>query len=294
MMGFSTIVGSTVPLTAHSQGVVLCYAGSTAEALQMINLFGVAGLVLSVGQLQPFFALLGNQPPPRTLKFMAIVGAKISAAQLTEARARICNTVIFGYGSTEMGGISLALSSTTDTPEGYAGHVMPWIDVEVVDEDRRPLPPGREGLLRVRPPELAYYVDAEGKAVDMLEDGWFYPGDIGALDTRGALRITGRSSEVLNRGGMIVAPDVIEDVLRLDKRIRDVAVVGVPNAQGIEEIWAAVVSDTLIDPKAIADAARPRLNEKLPDRIIQVNAIPRAESAKVKRNELREILKARA
>ncbi|HEX4432630.1 MAG TPA: AMP-binding protein, partial [Frankiaceae bacterium] len=80
MMGFSTIVGSTVPLTAHSQGVVLCYAGSTAEALQMINLFGVAGLVLSVGQLQPFFALLGNQPPPRTLKFMAIVGAKISAA----------------------------------------------------------------------------------------------------------------------------------------------------------------------------------------------------------------------
>jgi len=127
----------------------------------------------------------------------------------------------------------------------------------------------------------------------MLEDGWFYPGDIGRLQLDGRLYITGRSTEVINRGGVIVAPELIEEVLRLDRRVSDVAVVGVPNSNGIEEIWAAVVSDTLIDPRSIIESARSRLNEKVPDRVIQVATIPRAEGAKVKRLELREQLRAK-
>jgi acyl-CoA synthetase (AMP-forming)/AMP-acid ligase II len=146
----------------------------------------------------------------------------------------------------------------------------------------------------VRTRELAHYVDAAGRPVSIEdEDGWFYPGDVGRLETGGTLFITGRSSEVINRGGVIVAPEAIEDVLRLDRRIRDVAVLGVPNASGIEEIWAAVVSDTLIDGRQLIEAARPRLNEKVPDRIVQVSEIPRVENAKISRHQLREQLRAR-
>jgi long-chain acyl-CoA synthetase len=106
----------------------------------------------------------------------------------------------------------------------------------------------------------------------------------------GLLAVTGRSSEVINRGGVIVAPEIIEDVLRLDKRLTDVGVVGVPAANGIEEIWAAVVSDATIDTRALAEASRPQLNEKVPDRIIQVEQIPRNANAKMQRNVLREQL----
>lgn len=293
MMGFSTIMGIMSPLGSHAEGRLLCYAGSAADAVHMLNLFRVGGLAVTVGQLQALFKVLGDQPPPVSLHYVAIAGARVGRELLTEARARLCDTAILGYASTEMGSISSALATGTDTPDGYAGQVLPWVEVQAVDEARRPLACGREGLLRVRTPELAVYVDAEGRPVEMGDDGWFYPGDIGRLAEDGTLTIAGRAGEVINRGGLIVAPEAIEEVLRLDRRVADVAVVAVPTADGIDEIWAAVVADGEIDPQAIADAARPRLNEKLPDRIVQVHAIPRAESAKVKRGELREMLLAR-
>ncbi|MEO6395609.1 MAG: class I adenylate-forming enzyme family protein [Devosia sp.] len=294
MMGFSTIVGIMAPLSAHMRGSVLCYAGNYTDALQMLQMFRVSALVLAVGQFQALYKVFGDHSPPlSSVKLLAIVGAKIPKAMLTEARARICSTVMFGYGSTEMGGISSGMATSLDTPEGFAGYVQPWAEIEAVDDDRRVIPAGTEGVLRIRTPELAFYVDAEGRPVDMLEDGWFYPGDIGTVTEDGQLLITGRSTEIINKGGIVVAPDAIEEVLRLDKRVADVAVVGVVNASGLEEIWAAVVADTLIDPGAIIEAARPRLNEKVPDRVIQVSEIPRAESAKVRRNALRETLKAK-
>jgi acyl-coenzyme A synthetase/AMP-(fatty) acid ligase len=293
MMGFSTVGGMSGPLVAHTSGTVLCFASSLAEMLQMVNLFGVTGLWLAVGQLEPLFNILGDQPPPKSLSYLGLGGSKITRTMLMEARARICSKVLLGYGSTEMSWISLAPTSTTDMDEGFAGHIFPWVDLEVVDHELRPLPSGQDGTVRVRTPELAYYVNPDGQPVEMLEDGWFYPGDIGRLQRDGRLYITGRSTEVINRGGVIVAPELIEEVLRLDRRVSDVAVVGMPNSNGIEEIWAAVVSDTLIDPRSIIESARSKLNEKVPDRVIQVATIPRAEGAKVRRLELREQLKAK-
>jgi fatty-acyl-CoA synthase len=291
MMGFSTIMGISMPVTAHLAGALLCYAGSPTEALQMIQVFRVSALIMSVGQLQAFYKIIEEQRPPVSLKLLAVVGAKVTQSFLTEARARICDMVAMGYGSTEMGGVSASFATEIGQPEGYAGYVLPWATLEVVDDDRRPVAPGVEGTFRVRTDELAYYVDSSGRPMEMLEDGWFYPGDIGSISPDGEVIVTGRSTEVINRGGIIVAPEVIEEVLRLDKRVTDVAVVGVPNELGVEEIWAGVVSDTLIDPGAIAEAARPHLNEKVPDRIIQISTIPRAESAKIKRGELREMLR---
>ena len=74
--------------------------------------------------------------------------------------------------------------------------------------------------------------------------------------------------------------------------IGEVAVVGVPMA-GIDEIWAAVVSKQPIDAQAIAERAQSRLNEKTPNRILRVDAIPRNENGKVMRGELRELLLSR-
>jgi acyl-CoA synthetase (AMP-forming)/AMP-acid ligase II len=125
----------------------------------------------------------------------------------------------------------------------------------------------------------------------MFKDAWFYPGDVGRIYPDGLVVITGRTNEVINRGGIIVAPEVIEEVLRLDSRVQDIAVVGVLNAAGIEEIWAAVVSDTELDARTMIEASRPKLNEKVPDRIIRIDAIPRNENGKIKRNELRELLR---
>jgi acyl-coenzyme A synthetase/AMP-(fatty) acid ligase len=290
MLGFSTIAGIMMPLWSHLQGSVLCYAGGQVEALQMLQLFRVNTMLLAVGQLQSFLKILGDNPPPLSLKMLSIGGAKITHELLEETRARLSSYVQFAYGSTEMGAVSSGAATTLDMPEGFSGYLQPWVKVETVDGSDEPLAPGMEGILRVQTPELAFYVDAQGNRLEMMRDGWFYPGDIGQIDARGRLMITGRATEVINRGGVIVAPEAIEEVLRLDPAVKEVAVVGVTNASGIEEIWAAVVSDTLIDPRAIIERVRPRLNEKVPDRVIQVNEIPKAESSKIRRNELRERL----
>ena len=291
MMGFSTSGGFGLPLMMHLSGNVLCYAGNYIESLQMLHLFRAANMTLAVGQLEAFLKVLGERPPPPSLRMLLTGGVKITPSLLIETRARLCNNVVFSYGSTEMGAVSVGSVTSMEVPEGYAGYIQPWARVETVDDSDRPLAPGAEGILRVQVPQFPLYVDAKGNRLEMVRDGWFYPGDIGRIDSEGRLLITGRTTDVINRGGIIVAPEAIEEVLRMLPAVREVAVVGVPNAQGIEEIWAAVVADTLIDPKAMIAAARPRLNEKVPDRVIQVNEIPRAESAKVRRNELREMLK---
>ena len=294
MLGFSTIAGTMQMLRFHSSGALLCYAADSVDAAQMIHLFRVNGLIAATGQLQVLLKSLGDSKPPQSLNCVAVAGAKISQRMLQQVRMRLSSTVVINYGSTELGAVSQGMATDVDTEDGFVGYVLPWVEVETVDETRTLLPPGREGVLRVRSPEAAFYMTPAGDRLDLHEDGWFYPGDVGRLDADGKLYVTGRSSEIINRGGVVVAPEAIEEVLRLDNRVADVAVVGVMNSSGVEEIWAAVVSDSLIDPRSIIDAARPRLNEKVPDRIFQVAAIPRAESAKVRRFELREILKSRA
>jgi acyl-coenzyme A synthetase/AMP-(fatty) acid ligase len=289
MMGFSTIAGIMAPLMALPVGMMLCFAQGNAEALQMIRLFKVSMLALAVVQLRGFMSILANEPPPDSLELVAVSGARISTALLNEARARLCSNVVMGYGSTEMGSMTGGNAVSLGRFDGSAGFVRPWVDMQAVDTNGQPVPVGTDGILRARSPEMAFYATPTTDPAETIRDGWFYPGDVGRIYADGLVVITGRTTEVINRGGVIVAPELVEEVLRLDPAVRDVAVVGVPVA-GIDEIWAAVVSDQPIDAQAMANRAAERLNEKTPNRILRVDAIPRNENGKVRRGELRDLL----
>jgi acyl-coenzyme A synthetase/AMP-(fatty) acid ligase len=290
-MGFSTIIGTMMPFHAPANGALLCFAGSGGEVLQMIRAFGVSYLSGSVAQLQGVMQALGDEAPPPSLRTVRLIGSRLAPPQLREMRARLANHVISVYGSTEMGRVTNAEPADLERDAGAVGWPMPFVAMEVVDEGGRPLPAGRDGVIRVRTDELAVYVDESGTPVPMTAaDGWFYPGDVGHFEADGLLVVTGRTSEIINRGGVVVAPEAIEDVLRLDPRFADLAVVGVPNVRGIEEIWAAVVAVGPVDGPAVIAAARATLSERAPDRVIVVEAIPRNDNGKVMRHKLRELL----
>lgn len=280
-----------MPFHAPGNGSLLCFAGSGGEVLQMIRVFGVSYLSGSVAQVQGVMAALGTAPPPPSLRTVRLIGARLSLMHLKELRARLCNHVISVYGTTELGRVTNAEPHDLERHEGAVGMPLPFTTVEIVDEGGRPSPTGTDGAIRVKTDEMAVYVDAAGQTAPMAAaDGWFYPGDIGHLDADGALVVTGRSNEVINRGGVVVAPEAIEDVLRLDQRIVDVAVVGVPGASGLDEIWAAVVVREAIDAAAVITAAKAKLNEKAPDRVIVVPEIPRNVNGKPMRGAVREQL----
>lgn len=292
MLGFSTIAGIMAPLLTLPTGMLLCFAGGNAEALAMVRLFNISMLSVAVVQLDGILRLIADQPPPPSLRLVAVGGSKIPVRLLNEARARLCTNIVMGYGSTEMGSLTSGTAPVIERHEGSAGYIHPWVQLQAVDVDGVEVAPGNDGFLRARSPEMASYAADAGDVIEMFRDGWFYPGDIGRIHADGLLTITGRATEVINRGGVIVAPELIEEVLRLDPSVRDVAVVGAP-VNGIEEIWAAVVSDVPLDVNAIVERAHPKLNEKVPDRILRVDAIPRNENGKVTRNVLRDLLLAR-
>jgi acyl-coenzyme A synthetase/AMP-(fatty) acid ligase len=291
MMGFSTIAGIMAPLIALPAGVMLCFASNYVEALHMIRLFNINVLAVAVIQLQGILKLVGGQAAPRSLRLVVAGGSKMPLRLLAEARAKLCSNVTLGYGSTEMGSMTSGSAAALERFEGSAGYLLPGVEMQAVDQDGREVSAGSDGIIRARSREAAYYVSDGGDRIEMFKDAWFYPGDVGRIYPDGLVVITGRTNEVINRGGIIVAPEVIEEVLRLDSRVQDIAVVGVLNAAGIEEIWAAVVSDAELDARTMIEASRPKLNEKVPDRIIRIDAIPRNENGKIKRNELRELLR---
>lgn len=290
-MAFSTIIGSMMPFHAPANGALLCYASSGGEVLQMIRVFGVSYLTGSVAQMQGVVKALGESAPPPSLRTVRIIGSRLTRSQLKDMRARLCNHVISIYGSTEMGRITNAEPGDLERNEGAVGIPMPFVSVEITNAEGQALPAGQDGIIRVKTEELAVYVDEDGRPVSMTApDGWFYPGDIGHLELDGSLVLTGRTTEVLNRGGVVVAPEAIEEVLRSLPGVEDVAVVGVPSDGGIDEIWAAVVPAGQLDAQATLNAARGRLMERTPDRLFQVGRLPRAESGKVARGALRDEL----
>jgi acyl-CoA synthetase (AMP-forming)/AMP-acid ligase II len=289
LLGMSTLGGFLSPIWALGTGGVACFAGNPAEALHICRIFNVDVLTVAVLQLQAVLKALGNAPPP-PLKRVIAGGSKISQDLLKDARARLCPNLTFSYGSSEAGIVAIADGSFLEGIEGAAGFVLPWIDLEVVDEDGKRLPPGTEGILRTRSEELAHYVVDHPDNALLFRDGWFYPGDIGTLRADGLLVVTGRSSEVINRGGAIVAPDLIERVLTSRPEILEAAAFGIPVSFGVEEIHAAVVARGAFDEQKLLQFCRERLADKAPSRITQVGEIPKSDSGKPLRRIVRDRL----
>jgi acyl-coenzyme A synthetase/AMP-(fatty) acid ligase len=256
LMGFSTIAGILLPMVTLPTGMLLCFPRDIADALAMVRLFNVGAMILAVAHLHAMLPMVAAEPPPEQLRALHVAGSRLPRALLMEARARLCSNLSFGYGSTEMGAMAGGTAASLERYEGSAGYLRPWVEMQVVDAEGRQVPAGSDGIIRVRSPEMASYAGAANDPVEHFRDGWFYPGDVGRLHPDGLVVITGRTSEVINRGGVIVAPELIEEVLRRDPAVRDVAVVGVPR-NGLDEIWAAVVADGEIAPQALADRAAP-------------------------------------
>ena len=192
------------------------------------------------------------------------------------------------YGSTEAGIMTYARLTGDEPVEGMAGYVLPWVTIETADADGQMLTSGSEGLIRVKSPDMAEYVLPPGAEGQIAPGDWFHTGDIGFVRPDGMLVITGRSSEVINRGGVIVAPDYIERALEQHPGVREAAAFAVADASGREEIWAAVVASSKFDATALRTAMGPVLGDKVPDHIGIVDDLPRTPTGKLRRGELRE------
>jgi acyl-CoA synthetase (AMP-forming)/AMP-acid ligase II len=207
---------------------------------------------------------------------------------------------VFGVGIVSTWGLSEFPSASSgvleDSDEDLAlteGRVGPGVDIRVVGPDGRDVGPGEEGELRLRGPQCCKgYVDRSLDASAFDEQGYFCTGDLGVMGPRGHVRITGRSKDVIIRNAENISAQEVENLLYEHPTIADVAVVGVPHPATGERACAVVVlqaGETQLSLADLADFCRLRglANQKIPERIEIVDALPRNALGKVLKRELR-------
>jgi acyl-CoA synthetase (AMP-forming)/AMP-acid ligase II len=168
------------------------------------------------------------------------------------------------------------------------------MEVKIVDEHRRPLPPGEVGELACRGDSimLGYFGGSEADHNVVDEQGWYYTGDLALLDAKGYLKIVGRRKDVILRAGQTIHPSEIERHLLAHAKIREAAVVGVPSSLTGETIWAFVLLQTgeQMTAQEVKEHCRSRLEAcKIPSRVRFVADLPRSETGKPQKFRLREL-----
>jgi acyl-CoA synthetase (AMP-forming)/AMP-acid ligase II len=170
------------------------------------------------------------------------------------------------------------------------------MDIAILDSENRPLPPGETGEIGVRGNAVfAGYFENEEANAKAFAGGWFHTGDLGHLDARGFLYITGRASDMYISGGSNVYPREVEEALLRHPGVRAAAVVGRPDPEWGEAVVAFVVPADDGAPPPAEELDRTCLQAiaryKRPKDYRFVDALPTNNYGKVVKRELRERLR---
>ena len=179
-------------------------------------------------------------------------------------------------------------------PIGSCGYPRTGIEIAILDAEYRRLPPDETGEICVRGPAvMAGYFENASANEKAFAGGWFHTGDLGHLDARGFLYITGRQSDMYISGGSNVYPREVEEALIAHPSVAEACVVGVPHDRWGETGVAVLVAreGAAIDPAAVMAHLDGRLGRyKWPSRIVVWDALPRSGYGKVPKNEVKRLL----
>lgn len=172
------------------------------------------------------------------------MGAPIPRAIVREAREKLPETVVVGgWGQTENGLVTLGIPG--DPEEKIIetdGYPWPGMEIRTMDIDGQPVPAGEEGALQVRGPFLFIgYAKRIEMTRDLFHDGWFDTGDLAKIDADGYVRLSGRTKDVIIRGGENIPVAYVENVLYENPKIQTVAVIGLPDPRLQERACACVI-----------------------------------------------------
>ena len=240
--------------------------------------------------------LLTLEAPPQglfaDLRMLLSSGSAVHPDERQAIFAKLTPNFYDYYGSTEGGGISLADPADQRRHPEAVGRPGLMIEIEVVDDAHRPLPPGEVGRLRYRGPGVATGLyNAGPEDGDSFVDGWFYPGDLARIDDDGYVFLKGRAREVIIRGGVNVYPAEIERALLAHPAVLEAAVIGLPHEELGEEAAAFVVLRGEASQGDLIAHCREQLAAyKVPRRVIAIAKMPKNPTGKILKTALAERL----
>jgi acyl-CoA synthetase (AMP-forming)/AMP-acid ligase II len=197
-----------------------------------------------------------------------------------------------GYGLTETSPVThMTPPGVFDEAPGTIGPCVPNTEIKVIDPEGRLLPPGEQGEICVRGPQvmLGYLNRPEATAAMIDSEGWLHTGDLGFGDERGRFFIVDRLKELIKYKGCQVAPAELEALLLTHPAVADAAVIGLPDPEAGEVPKAFVVLRQAARPAAIQDWVAERVAPFKRLRHLEVvDAIPKSASGKILRRLLVE------
>ncbi|MEM9562108.1 MAG: AMP-binding protein [Actinomycetota bacterium] len=289
------LYGIRAPITA---GGTVVYQ-EVWDPTRFADLIAANGIEASMGAT-PFLAdlLAVDGLTERDLSSFAVfvcAGAAVPRPVLEEARDRLPCTVMPGWGMTET---ALSTTGRRDDPfekRATDGSALPGNEVRVVDDDGRPLPPGIEGDLQFRG-ALTFVGYLQGRELTescFADDDWFDTGDRAVIDADGYVTISGRTKDIIIRGGENVPVKEVEDVMLRHPAVTGVALIAKPHDR-LGEIGCAVM--TVADPTAAPTLAELTafLDEQgltkqfWPEDLVVVGDFPMTPSGKIQKYQLRQ------
>ncbi|EIB8372971.1 medium-chain fatty-acid--CoA ligase [Escherichia coli] len=240
--------------------------------------------------------VLEKQPADLSaLRFFLCGGTTIPKKVARECQQRGIK-LLSVYGSTESSPHAVV---NLDDPLSHFmhtdGYAAAGVEIKVVDDARKTLPPGCEGEEASRGPNvfMGYFDEPELTARALDEEGWYYSGDLCRMDEAGYIKITGRKKDIIVRGGENISSREVEDILLQHPKIHDACVVAMSDERLGERSCAYVVlkapHHSLSLEEVVAFFSRKRVAKyKYPEHIVVIEKLPQTTSGKIQKFLLRK------
>ncbi len=232
-----------------------------------------------------------------SLRVVITGGASAAVETIREYQKRMKGHLIELYGMLEAG--FQTYTRFTDDPEkvnGTIGRPVRAMELRIVDPEWNDVPRGEIGELASRGPSihLGYHNNPDANAQAFNREGWFRTGDLGrVVDADGNVQITGRSKEIINRGGKKFFPREVEEVLYTHPQVLHVAMIGMPDVRLGERNCLCVVpkGDAVPTLDEFVAFLRDQVADyKLPESVERFGELPMTGSGKIQRHVLRDMV----
>lgn len=222
-VGISTNFGFSFTIASLWMGRFVYIPANSKGALYLISIYKADNCVMSPLQLTGLVDEFVKAPSNIfSLKAIHVGCSLLMQSMIQRVRTNLCPNVICAYGSTEARTVAYAPAERLPAVDGAVGFIAPWIQIELCDNNGNRVPESTIGAIRIKAEGQGRTLKYGSSEENEKDDGWFYPGDFGYISNDGCLIIQGRSSELINSGGVKVAPDVIDDVFKKHPAVQDV------------------------------------------------------------------------
>lgn len=284
------VVAKQRAIYALQAGAAVCLPVSIPISPEILTFLRAAGVTLACGtpsHLHQLIALSQKADAIPTLRAFEVRSATVSERLRNTFKLRFSPNLYIVYGTNEGEALAIAPPELQDKVPNTVGQATASIEMQVVDEDGKPVGSGIIGEVRVRGPGvITEYFENDEATSKSFRNGWFYPGDLASFTPDQALILQGRKDDMMIFDGMNIYPAEIETVLLDHPCVKDVAAYSYRHSQYQDIPVAAVITESPVSEEELIRYCKERIGIKCPRKIRFMDDFPRNAMGKILKREL--------